>query len=141
CRRRARPEARRLPERALRQGGRGASRAAGWGGGAGSAGPGLRRERRAAGAGARGGAAPVGAEDRSVVIQRGTICWAELAGPGAGTRYPVVVVQAEPFNRSRIPTVLAVPLTANLRLAQAPGNVRVPGHLSGLQRDAVANVA
>ena len=52
-----------------------------------------------------------------------------------------MVVQAEPFNRSRIPTVLAVPLTANLRLAQAPGNVRVPGHSSGLARDAVANVA
>jgi mRNA interferase MazF len=53
----------------------------------------------------------------------------------------VVVVQAEPFNRSRIPTVLAVPLTTNLRLAQAPGNVRVPGSASGLPRDSVANVA
>ena len=53
----------------------------------------------------------------------------------------MVVVQAEPFNRSRIPTVLVVPLTANLRLAQAPGNVRVPGTASGLPRDSVANVA
>jgi len=53
----------------------------------------------------------------------------------------VVVVQADPFNRSRIPTVLAVPLRANLRLAQAPGNIRVPGNVSGLPRDSVANVA
>jgi mRNA interferase MazF len=76
-----------------------------------------------------------------LVIERGRVCWAEPQGAGPVARFPVIVVQAEPFNRSRIPTVLAVPLTANLRLAQAPGNVRVPGHLSGLQRDAVANVA
>ena len=50
-------------------------------------------------------------------------------------------MQSDSFNRSRIPTVLAVPLTANLRLAQAPGNVRVPGGVSGLPRDSVANVA
>ena len=55
--------------------------------------------------------------------------------------FPVVVVQADPFNRSRIPTVLAVPLSANLRLAQAPGNVRVAGSVSGLPRDSVANVS
>ena len=69
------------------------------------------------------------------------VCWAEPHGSGPGSRFPVVVVQADSFNRSRIPTVLAVPLSANLRLAQAPGNIRVPGSVSGLPRDSVANVA
>ena len=76
------------------------------------------------------------------MIERGTICWAEAPGAGAGGgRLPVVVVQADPFNRSRIPTVLVVPLTANLRLAPAPGNVRVPAAQSGLHRDTIADVA
>ena len=76
------------------------------------------------------------------MIERGRVCWAEAPGPGTGGgRQPVVVVQADPFNRSRIPTVLVVPLTANLRLAPAPGNVRVPAARSGLQRETVAQVA
>ena len=76
-----------------------------------------------------------------MVIERGAICWAEPQGPGPGPRFPVLVVQADPCNRSRIPTVLVVPLVANLRLADAPGNVRMPAAASGLPRDLVANVA
>ena len=73
------------------------------------------------------------------MIARGAVCWAEPAG--GSTRFPVVVVQADAFNRSRIPTIVVVPLSANPRLGQAPGNVPVPARLSGLGRDTVANVA
>lgn len=72
------------------------------------------------------------------MITRGSVCWVE---PEAGPRAPVVVVQAESFNASRIPTVVVVPLSGNLRLAEAPGNVLVPAVQSRLGRDLVANVA
>jgi mRNA interferase MazF len=75
---------------------------------------------------------------------RGEIWWAELddpAGAEPGFRRPIVVVQADAFNRSRIPTVVAITLTSNLRLADAPGNVVVPRDTSGLPKDSVANVS
>ena len=71
------------------------------------------------------------------MIERGGVCWVEASG----TRFPAVVVQADSFNRSRIPTVVVVPLANNLRLLDAPGNVLVPAHGSGLGRETVANVA
>ena len=58
-----------------------------------------------------------------------------------GCRRPVVVVQSEAFNRSRIQTVVAITLTSNLRLAAAPGNVLLPAKAAGLPRDSVANVS
>jgi mRNA interferase MazF len=73
------------------------------------------------------------------VIERGSICWAEQ--PGSGDRRPVLVVQADAFNQSRIPTVVVVPLLRNLRLLEAPGNVLVPAGISGLGKDSVVNVA
>jgi mRNA interferase MazF len=72
------------------------------------------------------------------VISRGSVCWVES---GSSPRVPVVVVQAEAFNQSRIPTVIVVPLAAQLRLSEAPGNVLVPAAASRLGRDLVANVA
>jgi mRNA interferase MazF len=77
-------------------------------------------------------------------MERGEIWWAELPDPTAsepGFRRPVVIVQANAFNRSRIRTVIAVVLTSNLRLAEAPGNVLVPASDSGLPKDSVANVS
>ena len=71
------------------------------------------------------------------MIERGAVCWVE---PG-GTRFPVVVVQDDAFNHSRIPTVMVIPLATNLRLLDAPGNVLVPAMVSGLAREAVANVS
>ncbi len=79
-----------------------------------------------------------------MVIERGEIWWASLPDPhGAepGFRRPLLVVQNNAFNRSRIQTVLAVVLTSNLRLVEAPGNVLVPKKLSSLPRDSVANVS
>jgi mRNA interferase MazF len=53
----------------------------------------------------------------------------------------VLVVQSDDFNRSRIATVIALVITSNTRLAQAPGNVSLPQKLSGLPKDSVANVS
>lgn len=78
------------------------------------------------------------------MILRGTIWWADLGEPrgsGPGFRRPVLIVQADAFNRSRIQTVVAVALTSNVRLLDAPGNVLVPARAAGLPRDSVANVS
>ena len=77
-------------------------------------------------------------------IRRGEIWWADLGDPRGsepGFRRPVLVVQADDFNRSRISTILTVVLTRNLRLAAAPGNVLIPHGKSGLKEDSVANVS
>jgi len=79
-----------------------------------------------------------------LVISQGEIWWAELPDPtgsGPGFRRPVVVVQGDALNRSRIASVVCVPLTSNLRWADAPGNVRLSPRLTGLPKDSVANVS
>ena len=78
------------------------------------------------------------------MISQGEIWWADLLDPtgsGPGFRRPVVVVQGDSFNRSRIATVLCVPLTSNLKWAGAPGNVLLETRLTGLPKDSVANVS
>ena len=52
----------------------------------------------------------------------------------------MVVVQGDALNRSRIATVVCVPLTSNLKWALAPGNAHLPARLTGLPKDSVANV-
>ncbi len=77
-------------------------------------------------------------------MRRGDIWWANLpaaAGSEPGYRRPVLIVQADDFNRSRIGTVLAVAITSNLRLAAAPGNVLLPRRGSGLTRRSVINIS
>jgi mRNA interferase MazF len=79
-----------------------------------------------------------------VVISQGEIWWADLPAPtgsGPGFRRPVVVVQSDALNQSRIATVVCVPLTSNLKWALAPGNVRLAARTTGLPRDSVANVS
>ena len=79
-----------------------------------------------------------------MVIAQGDVCWADLPDPvgsGPGFRRPVLVVQGDAFNRSRIATVVCVPLTSNVRWAEAPGNVLLPRRSSGLPKDSVANVS
>jgi mRNA interferase MazF len=79
-----------------------------------------------------------------VVIHRGEIWWASLRNPVGsepGYRRPVLVVQSDDFNRSRIATVIAVVITSNIRLAEAPGNVFLPQKLAGLPKDSVLNVS
>ena len=79
-----------------------------------------------------------------MVIAQGEIWWADLpepTGSGAGYRRPVLVVQGDALNRSRVATVICVPLTSNLKWAAAPGNVSLPARLTSLPKDSVANVS
>jgi mRNA interferase MazF len=73
-------------------------------------------------------------------MTRGEIWWADFGlpdGSEAGFRRPVLVVQDDAFNESRIKTIVVLPLTSNLRLLDAPGNVRVNKKDSKLDRDSV----
>jgi len=79
-----------------------------------------------------------------VVIHQGEVWWADLGEPtgsGPGYRRPVVVVQCDALNQSRVGTVVCVPLTSNLKWADAPGNVLLPARAAGLPKDSVANVS
>lgn len=75
-------------------------------------------------------------------MRRGEIWWADLGEPvGSGPRHPVVVSSTDTFNESRISTVIVTMITSNLRLAVAPGNVRVAARESGLRKESVVNVS
>lgn len=77
-------------------------------------------------------------------IRRGEIRWADLgvpSGSAPGFRRPVLILQSDSFNESRIATVICAVLTSNLRLAEAPGNVLLESEESGLDRNSVVNVS
>jgi mRNA interferase MazF len=77
-----------------------------------------------------------------VEIAQGEVWWAELpepAGSGPGFRRPVVIVQGDHLNRSRIATAVCIPLTSNLIWAGAPGATLLPAKVAGLPKDSVAN--
>jgi mRNA interferase MazF len=79
-----------------------------------------------------------------MVVERGQIWWANLDEPRGsepGFRRPLLIVQDDAFNRSRLRTVIAVVLTSNVRLVDAPGNVLIPAKAAGLPKDSVANVS
>ena len=78
------------------------------------------------------------------MISQGEVWWAELdepVGSAPGFRRPVVVVQSDALNRSQINTIICIPLTSNLKWANAPGNVLLKGKQTGLPKDSVANVS
>ena len=77
-------------------------------------------------------------------MKRGEIWWADLpepAGSAPGFRRPVLIIQADEFNRSRIRTVIAAVITSNLTLADAPGNVSLFKRGTGLNKESVVNVS
>lgn len=77
------------------------------------------------------------------MIRRGSICWADLGEPQGSRpakRRPVLVIQADPFNASRLNTALAAVITSSTGLAAMPGNVFLPAASSGLPKDSVVNV-
>jgi mRNA interferase MazF len=79
-----------------------------------------------------------------MVISQGHVYWANIPEPtgfGPGFRRPVLVVQGDALNRSRLRTVICVPLTSNLRWVEAPGNVMLPAKATGLPKDSVANTS
>ena len=76
------------------------------------------------------------------MISQGDVCWAELpepTGSGQGCRRPVVVVQGDALNKSRLATAVCIPLTSNLLWANAPENVLLTAPMTGLPKDSVAN--
>lgn len=78
------------------------------------------------------------------MIRKGEIYWVDLGEPRGsepGYRRPAVIVQCNPFNNSRIATVIVVVLTSNLALAKAPGNVLLPKSVTSLAKDSVANIS
>ena len=75
---------------------------------------------------------------------RGEIWWAEFGipyGSEIGYNRPVLIVQNDGFNESRIKTIVVLPLTTNLRLVDAPGNVLLRKKESKLSNDSVIVVA
>jgi mRNA interferase MazF len=79
-----------------------------------------------------------------VVISQGETWWVDLSEPVGsepGFRRPVLIIQRDALNQSRIATVICVPLTSNVKWAAAPGNVLLQAKATGLPKDSVANVS
>jgi mRNA interferase MazF len=77
-------------------------------------------------------------------VRRGEIWWASLPDPRGserGYRRPVLIVQADAFNRSKIGTVIVGVISSNLTLSEAPGNLFFGRKDSGLKKDSVADVS
>ncbi len=79
-----------------------------------------------------------------MVVAQGEVWWADLpppVGSGPGFRRPVIVVQSDAFNRSRLATVVCVPLSTNLRWTDVPGNALLTSDVTNLPKDSVANAS
>jgi mRNA interferase MazF len=79
-----------------------------------------------------------------VTASQGEVWWTELGEPRGskpGFRRPIVVIQGDALNRSRLATVVCVAMTSNLKWASAPGNVLLSGSATGLPKESVANVS
>ena len=79
-----------------------------------------------------------------VTVSQGEIWWADLpepTGSGPGYRRPIIIIQSDRFNNSRIGTTVGVLFTGNLNRADSPGNILLPAHLTGLPQDSVVNVS
>jgi len=75
---------------------------------------------------------------------RGDIWWADFGipfGSEPGFRRPVVIIQSDPFNKSKLSTVVVIPLTTNTALENAPGNVLIDKDETGLSKDSVVVVS
>ena len=79
-----------------------------------------------------------------MVVSQGDVVWVDFpppTGSGPGFRRPAVIVQTDALNRSAISTTICVPLTSNLKWAEALGNVSLSSRATGLSKDSVANVS
>ena len=79
-----------------------------------------------------------------VTVSQGEVWWADLGEPRGskpGFRRPVLVVQGDALNRSRIATAVCVALTSNVKWASAPGNVLLSESATGLPKESVANIS
>jgi mRNA interferase MazF len=79
-----------------------------------------------------------------MVINRGEIWWATLpdpAGSGPGYKRPVLIIQSDEFNKSKINTIVVTVITSNIRLAVAPGNILLSSKKSKLPKESVINIS
>jgi len=79
-----------------------------------------------------------------VTVSQGEVWWVDLGEPRGskpGFRRPVLVIQGDALNRSRIATAVCVALTSNVKWASAPGNVLLSESATGLPKESVANVS
>ncbi len=77
-------------------------------------------------------------------MMRGELWWADFGlpfGSEPGFKRPVLILQNDSFNKSNINTIIIIPLTTNMTLAEAPGNVIVPKSESSLSKDSVLVVS
>ena len=77
-------------------------------------------------------------------MKRGEVLWADMPEPSAsvpGFRRPVLILQSNEFNRSRINTIIAAAISSNMKLGLAPGNVSLSKKSAGLDRESVINVS
>jgi len=73
-------------------------------------------------------------------MTRGELWWADFGlpfGNEPGYKRPVLIIQNDFFNNSKINTTIVIPLTTNLLLAEAPGNIFITGDESKLKKDSV----
>ena len=76
-------------------------------------------------------------------MRRGDIFWADLGDPmGSEPGYirPVLVIQDDAFNGSKLATTIVLSLTSNIDLRKVPGCVFIAKNESGLPKDSVANM-
>ena len=77
-------------------------------------------------------------------MKRGEVWWADMPEPTAsepGFRRPVLIIQSNEFNQSRISTIITAVISSNMKLGKAPGNVTLPKKSIGLNRESVVNVS
>ena len=75
---------------------------------------------------------------------RGEIWWADLSDPiksEPGYKRPVVIIQADTFNLSKINTIIVAVITSNIKLVEAPGNILLTSKSTGLSKDSVLNIS
>ena len=77
-------------------------------------------------------------------MTHGEIWWVDLGVPfrsEPGFKRPVIIIQDDAFNNSNINTIIVIPLTTNLTLLEAPGNVLLTKKETSLLKDSVANIS
>ena len=77
-------------------------------------------------------------------MTRGEIWWADFGipfGSEPGYKRPVIIIQNDFFNRSNINTTIVIPLTTNMILADAPGNIILTKKESKLKKDSVITIS
>ena len=77
-------------------------------------------------------------------MTRGELWWADFGipfGSEPGYKRPVLIIQNDFFNNSKMNTTIVIPLTTNLILADAPGNILITKHQSKLKKDSVITIS